>query len=75
MSGDDLWRYKALKNMRPELLENVPMKAIASYLGMSEVHVSRIKKAISTEQKGKQTDKNPEEKKRKVLYAAVNLLT
>ena len=50
--------------MRPELLENVPMKAIASYLGMSEVHVSRIKKAISTEQKGKQTDKNPEEKKR-----------
>ena len=64
MSGDALWRYKALKNMRPELLENVPMKAIASYLGMSEVHVSRIKKAISTEQKGKQTDKNPEEKQR-----------
>lgn len=56
MSGDASWRYKCLKNMRPELLENVPMKAIASYLGMSEIHISRIKKALNAERKGKGAD-------------------
>lgn len=51
MSGDAQWRYKWLKNCRPELLDNVPMKAIASYLGMSEIHISRIRKAINSERK------------------------
>lgn len=51
MSGDALWRYKWLKNCRPELLKNVPKKAIASYLGMSEIHLSRITKSINFEEK------------------------
>lgn len=46
MNGDSQWRYKWLMNCRPEILQAVPLKAIASYLGMSEVHISRIRKDI-----------------------------
>lgn len=46
MSGDASWRYEWLEKCRPELFEVVPLKAIASYLKMSEVHVSRIRKKI-----------------------------
>lgn len=47
MDGDSVWRYEWLEKCRPELWDNVPLKAIASYLNMTEVHVSRIRKKIS----------------------------
>lgn len=46
MNGDARWRYEWLERCRPELFEHVPLKAIASYLKMTEVHVSRIRKQI-----------------------------
>lgn len=47
MNGDALWRYEWLEKCRKELFEHVPLKAIASYLNMTEVHVSRIRKKIA----------------------------
>lgn len=47
MNGDARWRYEWLERCRPELFEHVPLKAIASYLKMTEVHVSRIRKMIN----------------------------
>ncbi|MDE7413075.1 MAG: Crp/Fnr family transcriptional regulator [Muribaculaceae bacterium] len=46
MNGDAKWRYEWLERCRPELFEAVPLKAIASYLRMSRVHVSRIRNQI-----------------------------
>lgn len=46
MNGDARWRYEWLERCRPELFDHVPLKAIASYLKMTEVHVSRIRKQI-----------------------------
>lgn len=46
MSGDSKWRYKWLKKCRPELIQNVLQKHIASYLGITEVHLSRIRKNL-----------------------------
>lgn len=46
MNGDARWRYEWLERCRPELFDHVPLKAIASYLNMTEVHVSRIRKMI-----------------------------
>lgn len=51
MNGDARWRYEWLERCRPELFENVPLKAIASYLKMTEVHVSRIRKRIAKGEK------------------------
>lgn len=51
MNGDARWRYEWLEKCRPELFDNVPLKAIASYLKMTEVHVSRIRKKIAKGQK------------------------
>lgn len=47
MNGNAKWRYEWLERCRPELFEHVSMKAIASYLRMSEVHASRIRKEIA----------------------------
>lgn len=47
MAGDSKWRYEWLRQTRPELLENVPLKAIASYLGMSVIHISRVRKELA----------------------------
>lgn len=52
MSGDARWRYEWLERCRPELFEHVPLKAIASYLNMTEVHISRIRKKIAKREKG-----------------------
>lgn len=49
MNGNAKWRYEWLEKCRPELFDNVPLKAIASYLKMTEVHVSRIRKKIIKE--------------------------
>lgn len=51
MNGDARWRYEWLERCRPELFDNVPLKAIASYLKMTEVHVSRIRKKIANGKK------------------------
>lgn len=51
MNGDARWRYEWLAKCRPELFDNVPLKAIASYLNMTEVHVSRIRKKIAKGEK------------------------
>lgn len=53
MAGDSRWRYEWLRHTRPELLENVPLKAIASYLGMSVIHISRVRKEISRSRSSK----------------------
>lgn len=50
MAGDSKWRYEWLRHTRPELLENVPLKAIASYLGMSVIHISRVRKELARSQ-------------------------
>ncbi len=49
MNGDARWRYEWLEKCRPELYDAVPLKAIASYLKMTEVHVSRVRKKILKE--------------------------
>lgn len=46
MNGDASWRYSWLEKCRPELFENVPLKVIASYLNMTEVHISRVRRKI-----------------------------
>jgi CRP-like cAMP-binding protein len=37
-------RYGALINSNPEILQNVPLKYIASYLGITDTSLSRIRK-------------------------------
>jgi len=39
-------RYKSLLNNAPKYLEKVPLKYIASYLGISPRHLSRLRKQI-----------------------------
>ena len=39
-------KYKALIRRRPDLFQRVPQKYIASYLGVSEQSLSRIKKQV-----------------------------
>lgn len=40
-------RYKALLDQRPHIVQRVPQHYIASYLGVSTVHLSRIKSKIA----------------------------
>lgn len=37
-------RYLLLINQHPELIQNVPLKQIASYLGITDTSLSRIRK-------------------------------
>jgi len=39
-------RYQNLLNQRPHIIQRVPQHYIASYLGVSRVHLSRIKSAL-----------------------------
>lgn len=39
-------RYEHLINTRPDILQNVPLKYIASYLGVTDTSLSRIRKEI-----------------------------
>jgi CRP-like cAMP-binding protein len=39
-------RYNDLINLHPELLQNVPLKYIASYLGITDTSLSRIRKGF-----------------------------
>lgn len=40
-------RYENLMNTRPELIQNVPLKHLASYLGITDTSLSRIRKEYS----------------------------
>ncbi|MEJ0101139.1 MAG: Crp/Fnr family transcriptional regulator [Bacteroidota bacterium] len=40
-------RYKNLLNERPHIIQRVPQHYIASYLGVSKVHLSRIKNKLA----------------------------
>ena len=44
-------RYKSLLNENPKLLHKIPLKMIASYLGVTDVALSRIRKRISIPKK------------------------
>ena len=39
-------RYKKLLEMQPEIIQNVPVQYIASYLGMKPQSLSRIRKQL-----------------------------
>ena len=44
-------RYRKLLNENPKLLHKIPLKMIASYLGITDVALSRIRKRISVQKK------------------------
>lgn len=44
INGTALERYKALLHNRPEILQNVSLKIIASYLGITHTYLSRLRK-------------------------------
>ncbi len=48
INGTAKERYLSLIEKRPEIMERVPLKTIASYLGVTPVHLSRLKKILST---------------------------
>jgi CRP-like cAMP-binding protein len=43
ISGDALDRYESLVAKRPELLQKVPLRVIASYLGITQQSLSRLR--------------------------------
>lgn len=47
INGDAMERYSSLLKNRPEILQKVSMKIIASYLGVSQAYFSRIRKKIT----------------------------
>ncbi len=49
LNGNATIRYKNLIKIRPEIFNLVPDKMTASYLNISEVHLSRIKKKVLLE--------------------------
>lgn len=40
-------RYAALIKNQPEYIQNIPLQYLASYLGITQIHLSRIRKEIS----------------------------
>ena len=46
IKGDARERFRALIQNRPEILEKVPLNAIASYLGITPSYLSRLKKKL-----------------------------
>lgn len=42
-------RYKVLQNQHPQILQQAPLKFIASYLGITDTSLSRIRKELSRE--------------------------
>jgi CRP-like cAMP-binding protein len=47
VNGDAKERYEALVKNRPEIIENVSEKHIASYIGITRQHLFRLKKQLS----------------------------
>jgi CRP-like cAMP-binding protein len=46
-----LQRYQNLLNNKPHIIQRVPQHYIASYLGISSVHLSRIKNKLTVKKK------------------------
>ena len=46
IKGDARERFRSLIQNRPEILEKVPLNAIASYLGITPSYLSRLKKKL-----------------------------
>ncbi len=44
VQGDALSRYNRLLKARPDIIKHVPLKMIASYLGITQQHLSRIRR-------------------------------
>lgn len=42
-------RYKKLLKEKPQIVQNVSLKQIATYLGITDTSLSRIRKEIATE--------------------------
>lgn len=42
-----LQRYTSLLNNHPEFVQEIPLQYLASYLGITQRHLSRIRKQIS----------------------------
>lgn len=42
-------RYKRLMKEKPDLLHNIPLKQLATYLGITDTSLSRIRKEIMEE--------------------------
>jgi hypothetical protein len=42
-------RYQRLMKEKPQILQNVSLKQIATYLGITDTSLSRIRKEISSE--------------------------
>jgi CRP-like cAMP-binding protein len=42
--GNALQRYAELEKKQPELIQNIPLQHLASYLGVTQRHLSRIRK-------------------------------
>jgi CRP-like cAMP-binding protein len=51
MNGKAKERFESLIKNRPEILESVPAKIIASYLGIAPEYLSRLKSALRIKQK------------------------
>lgn len=45
VNGDAKERFEAMLKNRPEIIENVPLKIIASYLGITPQYLSKLKNA------------------------------
>ena len=46
INGDAKERFLSLVKNRPEIMEKVPLKFVASYLGITQSSLSRLKKAV-----------------------------
>ena len=46
INGDAKERFLSLVKNRPEIMEKVPLKFVASYLGITQSYLSRLKKAV-----------------------------
>ncbi len=51
ITGNVKERYQALVKNRPEILNRVPVKIVASYLGITPNYLSHLKNAAKTEEK------------------------
>lgn len=49
LNGDALYKYKFIEEHRPAIIQHVSNKVLASYLNITEVHLSRIKKQMLKE--------------------------
>lgn len=51
INGDAKERFLSLAQNRPEIMEQVPLGIVASYLGITQSYLSRLKKLVNNHQK------------------------